>query len=92
MVVYNNDSGLAYVGEGNHRLQAALLENIPYVPIRVVRGTESEMTSFTKEGRSPKQIKNNKTLPFTTGGPQGPVEYMPTDVHPSFIFDKELKC
>ena len=77
------------MGEGNHRLQAALLENIPYVPIRVVRGTESEMTSFTKEGRSPKQIKNNKTLPFTTGGPQGPVEYMPTDVHPSFIFDKE---
>lgn len=89
MVVYNNDSGLAYVGEGNHRLQAALLENIPYVPIRVVRGTESEMISFTKEGRSPKQIKNNKTLPFTTGGAQGPVEYMPPDVHPSFIFDKE---
>ena len=89
MVVYNNDSGLAYVGEGNHRLQAALLENIPYVPIRVVRGTESEMISFTKEGRSPKQIKNNKTLPFTTGGAKGPVEYMPTDVHPSFVFDKE---
>ncbi len=32
------------------------------------------------------QVKNNKTLPFTTGGPKGPVEYMPTDVHPSFIF------
>jgi hypothetical protein len=89
MVVYDNESGLAYVGEGNHRIQAAILEKIPYIPVRVVRGTKSEMTSFTKEGRSPKQIKNNKTLPFTTGGPKGPVEYMPTDVHPSFVFDKE---
>ena len=89
MVVYDNESGLAYVGEGNHRIQAAILEKLPYIPVRVVRGTKSEMTSFTKEGRSPKQIKNNKTLPFTTGGPKGPVEYMPTDVHPSFVFDKE---
>ena len=89
MVVYDNESGLAYIGEGNHRVQAAILENVPYVPVRVVRGSKSEMTSFTKEGRSPKQIKNDKTLPFTTGSAKGPVEYMPTDVHPGFVFDKE---
>lgn len=88
MVVYDNETGLAYVGEGNHRLQAALLENTPYVPVRVVRGNKSEMVP-NKQGRSPQQVKNNKTLPFTTGSAKGEVEYMPTDVHPSFIFDKQ---
>jgi hypothetical protein len=90
MVIYDNETGLAYVGEGNHRLQAAMLENLPYVPVRVVRGSAKEMVADAKSGKSPKQIKNNKKLPFTTGSSKGPVEYMPTDVHPSFVFDKKF--
>jgi hypothetical protein len=98
MVIYDNETGLAYVGEGNHRLQAAVLENTPYVPVRVVRGRVTESPTLDKNGialvankpgRKVMQVKNNKILPFTTGGPKGPVEYMPTDVHPSYIFDKE---
>jgi hypothetical protein len=99
MVIYDNKTGLAYVGEGNHRLQAALEEGLSAVPVRVVRGrVDAEQVLDNKgiglmgptEGRNPIQIKNEKTLPFTTQGPTGPVEYMPTDVHPSFIFDKEF--
>jgi hypothetical protein len=90
MVIYDNETGFAYLGEGNHRLQAALAENIPYLPVRVVRGNADEMQDRIKNGRPVLQVKNNKTLPFTTGGPKGPVEYMPTDVHPSFVFDKKF--
>ena len=37
MVVYDNETGLAYIGEGNHRLQAAIAEGLDAVPVRVVR-------------------------------------------------------
>ena len=90
VVIYDNETGLAYLGEGNHRLQAALAENVPYLPVRIVRGNATEMNTRIKNGKPVLQVKNNKTLPFTSGGPQGPVEYMPTDVHPSFIFDKKF--
>jgi hypothetical protein len=90
MVVYDNETGFAYLGEGNHRLQAALAENIPYLPVRVTRGNASEMQDRIENGRPVLQVKNNKILPFTTGGPRGPVEYMPPLVHPSFIFDKKF--
>lgn len=90
MVIYDNETGFAYLGEGNHRLQAALAENIPYLPVRIVRGTKREMENRIAKGQPVLQVKNNKTLPFTTGGPKGPVEYMPTDVHPSFVFDKKF--
>lgn len=90
VVIYDNETGFAYLGEGNHRLQAALAENVPYVPVRIVRGNATEMNTRIKNGKPVLQVKNNKTLPFTTGGPKGPVEYMPTDVHPSFVFDKKF--
>jgi hypothetical protein len=97
-VWYDNDTGLAYVGEGNHRLQAAIKEGLSAVPVRVVRGIVREEPKVDDKGikffpettgRKNMQVKNGKTLPFTTQGPKGPMEYMPTDVHPSFIFDKE---
>ena len=94
MVVYDNETGLAYIGEGNHRLQAAIDENIPYVPVRVVRGRSSEMTIDTKQGKFPKQIKNGKEPKFveTTGSSAGkPVGegYVPPEMHPSYIFDEK---
>jgi hypothetical protein len=61
MVIYDNETGLAFVGEGNHRLQAALDENIPYVPVRVVQGYKSEMVTDAKRGRFPQQIKMAKS-------------------------------
>lgn len=90
IVIYDNETGFAYLGEGNHRLQAALAENIPYLPVRVVRGTAREMNNRIADGKPVLQVKNDKTLPFTTGGANGPVEYMPSDVHPSFVFDKKF--
>jgi hypothetical protein len=90
IVIYDNETGFAYLGEGNHRLQAAVAENIPYLPVRIVRGSADEMENRIKMGKPVLQVKNNKTLPFTTGGPRGPVEYMPSDVHPSFVFDKKF--
>jgi hypothetical protein len=90
IVIYDNETGFAYLGEGNHRLQAALAENVPYLPVRIVRGSAKEMENRIAKNRPVLQVKNNKTLPFTTGGPKGPVEYMPTDVHPSFVFDKKF--
>jgi len=90
MVIYDNETGFAYLGEGNHRLQAALAENIPYVPVRIVRGTQREMENRIAKNKPVLQVKNNKTLPFTTGGPKGPVEYMPPEIHPSFVFDKKF--
>lgn len=93
MVVYDNETGLAYVGEGNHRLQAALAEGVEYVPVRVVKGTASEMVVDATTGRFPKQIKNDKTpeFPETYGPNAGKVRdknYVPPEMHPSYVFDK----
>jgi antirestriction protein ArdC/superfamily I DNA/RNA helicase/DNA polymerase III epsilon subunit-like protein len=95
MVIYDDETGMAFVGEGNHRLQAAIAENIPFVPVRVVRGKASEMVEDAEKGKFPKQIKNNKKPKFveTTGDRAGePVSegYVPPEMHPSFVFDKEL--
>jgi hypothetical protein len=91
MVVYDDETGLAFVGEGNHRLKAAIDEGIPYVPVRVVKGYKSEMVVDVQKGRYPKQIKNNKKTKFvdsTSGKPVGE-GYIPPEMHPSFIFDKD---
>ena len=94
MVVYDNETGLAYIGEGNHRLQAALAEGIGYVPVRVVKGNKKEMVTDLEAGRFPKQIKNNKKpqFPETYGPNAGKVRdenYVPPEMHPSYVFDKE---
>jgi hypothetical protein len=95
MVVYDDETGLAYVGEGNHRLQAAIAEGLEYVPVRVVRGNKDEMVNPAYPSRTPKQIKNDKETKFleTTGDRAGePVAegYVPPSMHPSFVFDKEF--
>ena len=95
MIVYDNETGLAYIGEGNHRLQAAIDEGIPYVPVRVVRGNKEEMISSISSGRKPKQIKNGKEPQFVeTIGPNiGKVrdpKYVPPEMHPSLVFDKKF--
>ena len=95
MVIYDDETGMAFVGEGNHRLQAAIAENIPFVPVRVVRGKASEMVEDAEKGKFPKQIKNGKEPKFveTTGSTSGqPVSegYVPPEMHPSYVFDKEF--
>ena len=94
MVIYDNETGLAYVGEGNHRLQAAIEEGLPYVPVRVVRGNKEEMLNPAYASRRPQQIKNNKEPKFveTTGSSAGkPVGegYVPPEFHPSYVFDEK---
>lgn len=94
MVVYDNETGLAYIGEGNHRLRAAIEEGLPYVPVRVVRGNKEEMLNPAYASRKPQQIKNGKEPKFveTTGPLAGkPVGegYVPPEMHPSYVFDKK---
>ena len=95
MVIYDNETGMAFVGEGNHRLQAAIELNLPYVPVRVVQGRASEMVADEKKGKSPQQIKNGKEPKFieTTGNLAGkPVSegYIPPEFHPKYVFDEDL--
>ena len=95
MVVYDNETGLAYIGEGNHRLQAALAEGVEYVPVRVVKGNKSEMVTDAEVGKFPKQIKNNKQpqFPETRGPNAGKVRdenYVPPEMHPKYVFDEGL--
>ena len=95
MVIYDNETGMAFVGEGNHRLQAAIELNLPYVPVRVVKGNASEMGANEKTGKSPKQIKNGKEPKFieTVGDLAGkPVSegYIPPEFHPKYVFDEDL--
>lgn len=95
MVIYDNETGLAFIGEGNHRLQAALAEGIEYVPVRVVGGNKSEMVTDAQVGRFPKQIKNDKQpqFPETYGPNAGKIRdenYVPPEMHPSYVFDQGL--
>jgi hypothetical protein len=95
MVIYDNETGMAFVGEGNHRLQAAIELNLPYVPVRVVKGNASEMVANEKTGRSPQQIKNGKDPKFveTVGDSAGkpvPEGYIPPEFHPKYVFDEDL--
>ena len=94
MVIYDDETGLAFIGEGNHRLQAAIAEGLDAVPVRVVRGHKWEMEDTSTKGRQPKQIKNGKELKFVeTGSGAGrpvPEGYIPPEMHPSYVFDKEF--
>jgi antirestriction protein ArdC len=95
MVIYDNETGMAFVGEGNHRLQAAIELNLPYVPVRVVKGRANEMIEDAAKGRFPKQIKNDKEPKFveTVGDLAGkPVSegYIPPEFHPKYVFDEDL--
>lgn len=74
MVVFDPRTHNAYLGEGNHRVQAAHEEGISHVPVRVVRGSVSN---------SGAQHMEHAKTPYK--GNLGE-DYWPSDIHPSHIF------
>ena len=78
MIEYDPKAGRAYLGEGNHRVAAALEEGVPEVPARVVR------SSFAS--RKP-EIGVPATHQDLWSRPNYP--YVPSDLHPSFLEFRE---
>lgn len=71
MLEYNHQQGRAYLGEGNHRLAAAVAEGVPEVPLRVVR--------------SYKDMSNVGAPASHREIPGAPKDYIPSDIHPSYL-------
>ena len=79
MLEYDHKSGWAYLGEGNHRLRAAELENVPTVPMRVIRSPRRPSQVRDLEGRG--APASHKPIP----GVRSDDDYIPSDIHPHFI-------
>ena len=77
MVEYDHQNNWAYLGEGNHRVQAALEEGVPHVPTRVVR------SGFGPAQRKAEGIGGHIEHTEIPGAPRG---YFPSDVHPKYLF------
>jgi len=82
-IEYSNKTNWAYLGEGNHRLQAAIEEGVSHVPARVIRsdyGPRSRMEEGTGG-----HIERHDPIP---GVPDQDAKagYIPSDLHPKYIF------
>jgi hypothetical protein len=74
MVIFDPKTHHAYLGEGNHRVQAAHEEGVSHVPVRVVRGRVDHPSARHME---------HAETPYR--GNLGE-DYWPSDIHPSHIF------
>jgi 8-oxo-dGTP pyrophosphatase MutT (NUDIX family)/GNAT superfamily N-acetyltransferase len=74
MVIFDPKTHHAYLGEGNHRVQAAHEEGVSHVPVRVVRGSVNNPAA---------QHMEHAETPYR--GNLGE-DYWPSDIHPSHIF------
>ncbi len=84
MVLFDPRNGRFYVGEGNHRVQAALEAGEQALPVRVVRARIDDADV---------QFKANEGITVgTMSVPASPwkggmgEDYWPSDIHPSYIF------
>lgn len=86
MLEYHHDTGSAYVGEGNHRMNAAYNLGVSHVPAYFYRSSSSPKNV---EGRSVLRgvRKSEEGWPFT--GSLGE-ERVPTQIHPKWILHKDL--
>ena len=78
MVDFSPKSNTAIIGEGNHRLQAAVTEGVPYVPVRAV-SFQAPITKDRGRGQHPRQFRN-LTAPMQswTGAPKWPSMFSPS--------------
>jgi hypothetical protein len=77
MIEYDHKSGWAYLGEGNHRVQAAVEEGVPEIPARVIRSSSASRMKERGVG-----------VPATHKDPgwsRPNYPYVPSDMHPSFL-------
>ena len=79
-VDYDHTSQWAYVGEGNHRLQAAIEEGVPVVPTRVVR------SPYSAPRRKAEGVGGHVTHDPIPGAPE---DYFPSDAHPQYLFGEK---
>lgn len=77
MLEYSHLAQWAFLGEGNHRLNAALAEAIPCVPVRVVRSVTSVAARKAEGIGAPAA---HRPIP----GVIDPT-YIPSDLHPDYL-------
>ncbi len=81
-VEYNNKRQWGYLGEGNHRLQAAIEEGVSHVPVRVNRSYNGP--KYRQERGVGGHIEHS---PIPGVSPRDATEgYIPSDLHPKYLF------
>lgn len=89
VVTFNPKTGKMYLGDGNHRLEAAERLGMPWVPVRVnvrrMPWDEDDLDYFKRNGTNVKDApKKWEDSPWT--GMLGEVRW-PLDMHPYFLFE-----
>lgn len=75
LVNYDKSTGNITVGDGNHRLQAAVELGITHVPVKVHRLSIDSGAVTRHVGKLPRQEQG---------------EYVPPDMHPSWIWGRQV--
>jgi hypothetical protein len=71
---YNHEKNWAYLGEGHHRLEAAIRAGISHIPLRVLRQSFDDMESRKKAGQGA-PLNLDRRLVEKDG-------YYPSNLHP----------
>jgi hypothetical protein len=80
MIAYDHKNKWGYIGEGNHRLAAAISAGATHVPVSVYR--QSDLGNYKKRGvGSHLAMTTNFTDPGSHEERTGQ-EYVPTNIHP----------
>jgi hypothetical protein len=87
MVQFDHRNKRIKVGEGNHRVDAAMELGVSHVPTRVVRSTidDGDMEYARRQGGTPVDIDPGPS-PFANQHE----DYWPSDIHPSHLFRNVL--
>ena len=88
IVEFDGKNQKAYLGEGNHRVRAAMEAGLSHVPARVVR--TSEISDFTEKRvrHQGGRVGRVNTGPSPWKGNLGE-EYWPSDMHPKYLWPGE---
>lgn len=73
-LIYSHEQKWGFLGEGHHRVEAALRAGVSHVPVRVLKGSSEEVASRKKFYQGAALHLDNRVV--ETGG------YMPSYMHP----------
>lgn len=73
-LLYNHEQKWAYLGEGHHRLEAAVQAGISHVPVHILRASSGEISEQKSRGLGAPLHLDNRVVEI--GG------YMPSYMHP----------
>jgi hypothetical protein len=73
-LLYNHEQKWGYLGEGHHRLEAAVQAGVSHVPVRVLKASSDHIADHKKKGLGGPMNLDNRVV--ETGG------YMPSNLHP----------